>query len=91
MNKIILYPDYANQFSESALYRYEHLSGKPMDTEFGSTFCRHDPILLQVIEEMGDMAGRYGVDVVTIEGDRYFVAAESEIHTPETLEWVVIE
>lgn len=54
---------------------------------------RHDPLLIQVIEELGSLAGN-NLKIVEIDSDLYYIkecdGAET-VETPESLNWVVIK
>ena len=56
---------------------------------------RHDPTLVQIVEELGNEANREGahLEIVTIDSDRY-VILESDgfeiIKTPETIKWIYV-
>lgn len=57
---------------------------------------RHNPILVQCVEELGDDAsGEYArLRIKEIEGNKYWIeeydGAET-VHTPENMEWVEIK
>ena len=56
---------------------------------------RHDPILVQVVEELGDKAnGRYAdLKIVEVPGNKYRVCeydGQEWVETPESLDWITI-
>lgn len=58
-------------------------------------FDRHDPILVQVVEELGERAGGScaSLKVVEISGNKYRICeydGQEWIETPESIDWVTI-
>ena len=58
-------------------------------------FDRHDPILVQVVEELGERAGGRCAElkVVEIPGNKYRVCeydGQEWVETPESIDWVTI-
>ena len=84
--------------SEAAEARYNEIAVERGMDEIESVYdlSRHCPILIQVVEELGDAAGDEYAElcIVQIPGNRYKIreydGAES-IETPETIRWTVIE
>ena len=58
--------------SEEAEALYIKLGGKPVVCD---DYCRHDPILIKVIETLGDAANtKYSnIKIKTIEGNKYII------------------
>jgi len=57
---------------------------------------RHDPMLVEAIEKLGDEASGDCASLVrvTIEGDRYIISeydGRESITTPEDINWVVVQ
>jgi hypothetical protein len=82
--------------SEKAQIRYWELRGEPRNTNYWANreIPRHDPALVQVVEELSDGAnGNHAVLVIAEipDGSWYFIdeydGCES-VETPETIEWV---
>jgi hypothetical protein len=81
--------------SEEAIKRYELLSSKKFDDDIP----RHDPALVQVVEELGEHANdKYSrLVVVEIPGNQYSVSAltknggAEDYNYPESEDWIVIE
>ena len=84
--------------SEAAEARYNEIAAERGQSEFESVYDlpRHCPILVEVVEELGDAANDDFAElrIVEISGNRYKIreydGAES-IETPETIRWTVIE
>ena len=84
--------------SKAAEARYNEIASELGMDEIDSVYdlSRHCPILIQVVEELGDAASDDFAElcIVQIPGNRYKVreydGAES-IETPETIRWTVIE
>lgn len=78
--------------SEEAETLYTKLGGKP--AEYGE-YCRHDPILIKVIETLGDAASaRFSsIKIKSIEGNKYIIkeydGLESVIE-PDDISWVEV-
>jgi len=76
--------------SDAGEARYRALGGTK---EFSRDIPRHDPRLVQTVEELGELAnGRCAeLEVVEVESNRYRVTeydgAES-VETPDTIGWV---
>ena len=54
---------------------------------------RHDPLLVEVVEELGEDAGETLV-VAEIGGNKYYITEHDgleDLHTPEMDDWVVVE
>lgn len=78
--------------SEEAEALYTKLGGKPMD--YGE-YCRHDPILINVIETLGDDASARCSDIKikTIEGNRYIIHEYDGLENvlePNDISWVEV-
>ena len=74
--------------------------GVEVDSEYGFRpydFPRHDPRLVQVVEELGTerASGRCaGLYLATVPGNRYRIQeydGSETLHTPEGIQWTVIE
>ena len=105
-NKVVINSCYGGfGLSERAIKRYQELSGKvlpswetPCGTVWGTEdIPRHDPALVQTVEELGEDAnGRNAcLTVEEIPGNRYYITEYDgieEIHCPEAeYSWIVIE
>ena len=88
--------------SDRAVQRYEELSGKKYTRDrwdrAGHRFVeRHDPHLVQAVEELGEGAECCNVlTIVEIEGGRYRIlvcdrSGDERIETPDSIKWVTIE
>lgn len=96
--------------SEEAVRRYCELKGLTLEIEenkWGNYYIvdgedwnsrhlqRHDPILVQVIEELGEVANGKFADIVVeeIEGSKYYIedydGAET-LRTPENMKWIEV-
>ena len=81
--------------SERAVQRYEELSGKAFP-EMSWDVSRHDTVLVQVVEELGDESNgeNAALTVEEIPGNRYRIEEYDgieTIHCPEGEDWIVIE
>lgn len=78
--------------SEEAEALYIKLGGKSVDCD---EYCRHDPILIKVIETLGDAASsRWSeIKIKTIEGNKYIIddydGFESVVE-PDDISWVEV-
>ena len=106
MNKVVINNCYGGfGLSEKAVQRYQELSGvvlKSWETPCGIAWAtkdipRHDPALVQVVEELGKCAnGKFAcLGTVEIPGNRYYITeydGVEEVHYPEAEgSWIVIE
>ncbi len=79
--------------SPAATARYRELGGAGNTSCDGRDLARHDPILVRVVEELGNKAnGPYSeLEVVEIEGTLYRVTAydgRETIQTPGDIKWM---
>ena len=80
--------------SDEAEALYTKLSGKSIDRY---DCCRHDPILIKVIETLGDAASsRWSkIKIKTIEGNRYIIdeydGGMEDVIEPDDISWVEVE
>ena len=94
MTKVVINSGYGGfGLSPQARQMYTELTGQKFDRW---EVPRHDPALVQVVEELGQAANATAasLQVVTVEGNRYWIEEYDgcEIcHTPESIEWVVVE
>ena len=96
MTKIVINGCYGGFcISDDALKYYNKLSGKSLNT--CSNIPRHDPFLVQVVEEMGKNADRdvSALVVLDIDEDKYYIEeydGKEYIITPKRMEqqWVHI-
>ena len=84
------------RLSEKAKKRYKEISGKEVPWDYWDAIPRHDPALIQTIEELGEDANRYDNSIVIeeIPGNRYRIEEYDgieTIHCPEEENWIVIE
>lgn len=105
MKKVVVNARYGGfGLSEKAIKRYMEISGKvvPSWTANGYTswehrkIPRHDPALVQVVEELGEEANGEFADlkVVRIPGIKYLIADHDgyeDVYYPELEHWIVIE
>ncbi len=83
------------RLSEKAVRRYEEISGKELPS--WDDISRHDPALVQVVEELGEDANgdTARLFVEEIPGNRYRIEKddrrEEEVFCPEDENWIVIE
>lgn len=60
-------------------------------------FPRHDPLLVQLVEKLGDEASQSlysNLQIKEIEGNKYRIEeynGREKVVTPETIEWITIE
>lgn len=60
-------------------------------------FPRYDPLLVQLVEELGDEASQSlysNLQIKEIEGNKYRIEeynGREKVVTPETIEWITIE
>ena len=84
------------KLSEKAVKRYEELSGTTYP-DMSWDVLRHEPALVQVVEELGQEANGSGacLSIEEIPGNRYYITEYDgieEIHCPEAeFSWIVIE
>ena len=85
------------RLSEKAKKRYKEISGKELPWDYWDAIPRHDPALIEVIEELGSLAHKDDVSSITIQeipGNRYRIEEYDgieTIHCPEEENWTVIE
>ena len=109
MNKVVINNCYGGfGLSEKAVQRYQELSGKVVpfigddtDEDMGfwdvSEIPRHDPALVQTVEELGQNANGESASLLVeeIPGKRYLIEeydGAEELHYPEAeYSWIVIE
>lgn len=80
--------------SDEAKARYAELTGGSADF-YDWDLSRHDPILVQVVEEMGDEASGFGGDlrVKEIEGSLYRIDeydGNESVETPDSIDWIQV-
>jgi len=81
--------------SDAAKERYAELTGADVSNYHRWDFTRHDPALVQVVEELGDAASGFcgNLQIAEIEGSVYRIdeydGAET-VETPDSVEWVQI-
>jgi len=81
--------------SKEAVARYAELSGKAVDTSGGRNCDRADPLLVQVIEELGERANGAcaKLALATVrKGTRYFIEeydGSEWVYTARTVTWKV--
>ena len=98
MHKVVINSCYGGfGLSEAAEERFKELAGKEYQP-WGPDFVpRHDPILVQVVEELGEEAasGEYSeLNVREITGTQYWIEEHDGyeiLHTPENMRWTTIE
>ena len=97
MNKVVINNCYGGfGLSERAKKRYQELSGTTFP-DMSWDIQRHDPALVQVVEELKEEAnGRNAcLSVEEIPGNRYYITeydGVEEVHCPEAeYSWIVID
>lgn len=80
--------------SEEAEARFAELAGRPAP-KICYDFDRHDPILVQVVEELGDAASGFCacLRIAEIEGSLYRIDEYDgfeSVETPDEVQWVQI-
>jgi hypothetical protein len=91
----VAYNDCFGGFGLSSLAEalYLNYSGK----EYNTYECpRHDPILIRVIEQLGQLAsGQFAkLEISEVEGNKYLIKeydGKETILEPEDLQWITIE
>lgn len=78
--------------SDEAEALYTKLSGKPIECY---ECCRHDPILIKVIETLGDKASsRWSkIQIKTIKGNKYIIDeydGMEDVLEPDDISWVEV-
>jgi hypothetical protein len=75
----------------------DYFTGPLEEDYLVTSYCisRHDPILVQVVEELGEKAGgRYAeLKIVEIPGNKYRIGeydGQEWVETPESIDWVTI-
>ena len=84
--------------SEAGAERFKELSGKEYHWCGPGFVPRHDPILVQVVEELGDAASCEHtcarLEIEEIEGTQYYIEEHEGyeiLRTPEKMRWITIE
>lgn len=96
-NKVVINNCYGGfGLSEKAIQRYNEISDRNIDSWDALELPRHDPVLVQVVEELGDESnGRNAaLSLEEIPGNRYYITEYDGIETvycPEDDNWIVIE
>jgi len=96
MTKVVYNACYGGfSFSEEACARLVELGVKGADTYRSGGVCRHDPLVIQVVEELGDKAnGPYARLAITeIQGDRYRIDeydGSESVQEPDDLDWIQV-
>lgn len=96
MNKVV-YNAYFGGFGLSKdAQNWMRERGHPEYAELDPKIERHNPLLVQCVEEIGDCVNaEYSeLRVEAIEGNKYWIEnydGLETVHTPENIEWVVIE
>ena len=97
MNKVVINNCYGGfGLSEKAIQRYNEISDRNIDSWDALELPRHDPALVQAVEELGqDANGRNACLLVQeIPGNRYLIEEYDGAETiffPEMPNWIVIE
>ena len=96
-NKVVINNCYGGfGLSEKAIQRYNEISDRNIDSWDALELPRHDPALVQAVEELGqDANGRNACLLVQeIPGNRYLIEEYDGAETiffPEMPNWIVIE
>lgn len=96
MNKIVYNGCYGGfNLSEEAKERYVELTGCAADF-YARDLNRHDPYLVQVVEELGDAASGFcgALRIEEIEGSLYRIDeydGYESVETPDAIDWVEIK
>lgn len=80
--------------SDEGKERYAELSGGSADFHDWD-LSRHDPVLVQVVEELGDAASGFcgNLQIAEIEGSVYRIDeydGNESVETPDSVDWVQI-
>ena len=93
MTKVVFNSCYGGfGLSDEAEALYTKLGGKPVEYD---EYCRHDPILIKVVETLGDVANsRFSeLKIKTIKGNKYIIdeydGFESVLE-PDDISWVEV-
>jgi hypothetical protein len=96
MTKVVYNSCYGGfSFSDRACARLVELGVTAADNHGSRSVGRHDPLVIQVVEELGaDASGRCArLAITTIEGDRYRIDEYDGIESvqePNDLDWVKV-
>tara|TARA_R110001583_G_scaffold162148_2_gene314297 strand:- start:961 stop:1266 length:306 start_codon:yes stop_codon:yes gene_type:complete len=98
MHKVVVNSCYGGfGLSEAAEERFKELAGKEYQPFGPHSVPRHNPILIQVVEELGEEAasGDYSeLTVSEITGTQYWIEEYDGceiLRTPENMRWITIE
>ena len=97
MPKVVVKTCYGRfKLSDEAIKLYEQLSGGICRLR-EHALKRHDPHLVQVVEQLGDRANPFmstKLKIVVIPGDRYYIHEYDGVETvwtPSNMDWIVID
>jgi hypothetical protein len=83
-------------FSDEACRRLLELGAANADDYGSRNVTRHDPLVVQVVKEMGDKAngGSARLSIITIKGNKYRIReydGQESVMEPADQVWIVIE
>jgi hypothetical protein len=96
MTKVVYNSCYGGfSFSDRACARLVELGVANADNHGSRSVCRHDPLVIQVVEELGqDASGMCArLSVAEIQGDRYRIDEYDGIESvmePPDYDWVIV-
>lgn len=80
--------------SELALKRYRDKTGEPVFFEEDMDTGRHDPVLVEIVEELGELANDSCANLKVIEVEGKYRITEYDgfetVETPESIDWVEV-
>ena len=93
MNKVVYHRGYGGFCLSEKMQDWMREHGHPEYAVFDPEIERHNPLLVQCVEEAGE--GYYCErGIVEIPGNKYWIEeydGAEKVHTPEWMEWVVID
>ena len=98
MNKVVFSRVGDFELSKEAVdwLRVHGVSENNIEGYILDAFPRHDPLLVQLVEELGNEASQSlysNLQIKEIEGNKYYITeynGREKVVTPETIEWTII-